>query len=308
MRCVTSGVSTARRPPSERQIMKRILLLLSLGLVIGSGAVIRAQQGGGVGPGPGEPIWRRYTVKDEEFSVSLPTLPVLTTTQAPRKSDRKLRFVRRLRTTLNDVYFTIDAFENPNPQQSVEEFVDELGPVSEYKFDPATKRHLTIDGFDGTEYSSADNGFIVMVQFLATEKHLYRFAAIGREAQRRTMMEFFSSIKLGKALGGVEVSEDTDRIYAGREVDVKARIVKMPEAGYTKAARKNGIEGTVVLKTVFAKNGEVRNIRVITGLPDGLTEQAIEAAKKVKFTPAMKDGKPVSMWMQLEFNFSSPQN
>jgi TonB family protein len=62
----------------------------------------------------------------------------------------------------------------------------------------------------------------------------------------------------------------------------------------------------VVLKAVFAKNGEVQNIRVVSGLPDGLTEQAIEAAKKITFTPAMKNGQPVSMWFQLEFNFSSP--
>jgi outer membrane biosynthesis protein TonB len=50
----------------------------------------------------------------------------------------------------------------------------------------------------------------------------------------------------------------------------------------------------------------VTNIRVVTGLPDGLTEQAIEAAKKIKFIPATRNGRPVSMWFQLEFNFSSP--
>jgi hypothetical protein len=47
----------------------------------------------------------------------------------------------------------------------------------------------------------------------------------------------------------------------------------------------------------------VENIRVVSGLPYGLTEQAIASARKIKFTPAMKDGKPVSMWMQLEYNF-----
>jgi TonB family protein len=123
------------------------------------------------------------------------------------------------------------------------------------------------------------------------------------------MIDFFSSIKLGKAPDGIEVSEDSaKRIYPGREVDVKARILKTPDPGYTKAARKNGTTGIVILKVVLAKNGEVKNIRVVSGLPDGLTEQAIETAKKIKFTPAMKDGKPVSMWMQLEFNFSSLPN
>jgi TonB family protein len=119
------------------------------------------------------------------------------------------------------------------------------------------------------------------------------------------MKEFFSSIKLGKDQDGVEVSEYTgERIYTGREVDVKARLLTRPEPSYTQDARKNGIEGTVVLKVIFAKDGQVTNIRTVAGLPYGITEQAIKAARKIKFTPAMKEGKPVSMWMQLEYNFT----
>jgi len=77
-----------------------------------------------------------------------------------------------------------------------------------------------------------------------------------------------------------------------------------PQPSYTEDARKNEISGTVVLKVVFSKNGQVTNIRTVFGLPYGLTEQAIKAARKIKFTPAMKEGKPVSMWMQLEYNFN----
>ena len=60
----------------------------------------------------------------------------------------------------------------------------------------------------------------------------------------------------------------------------------------------------VILKCVFASNGSITNIRVVSGLPYGLTERAIDAARKIKFIPAMKDGKCVSMWMQLEYNFN----
>ena len=283
--------------------MKRILLLLSLCFIVGSGAVIRSQQnGGGTGPGP---TWRQYTVKDEEFSVTLPRPPELTTTQAARKSDGKVRQQKQLRTVFVTGVYTIVAFENPEPKQSLEQFVAEVIQTGENTYDRATRRPLTIDGFDGIEYSAADNVSAAIVQFFATEKHLYRFLAVGPVADRRAMTEFFSSIKLGKESDGIQVSESiSETVYRGREVDVKARIVKMPQPGYTKAARENAIQGTVVLKCVFAKNGEVTNIRVVQGLPDGLTEQAIEMAKKIKFTPAMKDGKPVSMWMQLEFNFS----
>ena len=291
--------------------MKRILLLLFLWLVIASGAVIQAQNIGGGSMGI---TWHRYTVKDEEFSVTLPTDPAMATTKVARKSDGKLRLEKRLKTAYDGVSFTIEAFENPKPKQSLEQFISEVGLTGEYEFDPATKRSLTINGFDGIEYSTANKTPAAIVQFLATEKHLYRFIASGPGLERHAN-QFFSTIKLGKGPeGSIEVSDgpgiplpapNTDeKIYAGKEVDVKARLLTSPAPRYTADAQKNQITGTVILKVVFAKNGQVQNIRVASGLPYGLTEEAINAASKVKFTPAMKDGKPVSMWFQLEYNFA----
>jgi TonB family protein len=285
--------------------MKRNLLLLSVGLLIGSAAVIRSQQGGGIGPGIGPgPSWLRYTAKNEEFSVTLPVVPAMTTASIPRKSDGKFRGLKRLTTVFNRVDYTIECFENPEPKQSLAQFFEELGPIGEYKDDPATRRRVTIDGFDGIEFSAEKNDVAVMVQYVATEKHLYRFIARGPVTERLAVTEFFSSIKLGKDPQGTEVAEYlSEKIYVGREVDVKARLLTKPEPSYTEDARKNEISGTVVLKVVFSKSGQVTNIRTVAGLPYGLTEQAIKAARKIKFTPAMKDGQPVSMWMQLEYNF-----
>jgi len=55
---------------------------------------------------------------------------------------------------------------------------------------------------------------------------------------------------------------------------------------------------------VFSKTGRVENIKVHQGLPYGLTKQSIDAARKIEFVPAVKDGKAVSMLIQLEYNFS----
>jgi TonB family protein len=93
------------------------------------------------------------------------------------------------------------------------------------------------------------------------------------------------------------------KIYKNSEVTARARVFKREEPAYTDDARKNLVTGTVVLRCIFAADGRVRNIKVIKGLPNGLTERAIEAARLIKFIPATKDGKPVSMWMQLEYNF-----
>jgi TonB family protein len=95
-----------------------------------------------------------------------------------------------------------------------------------------------------------------------------------------------------------------DKIFTGREVTSKARLISKPEPQYTEDARKNQITGTVVLKVVFSSNGSVTNIRTVSGLPYGLTERAIAAARQIKFVPATKDGHQVSMWMQLEYNFN----
>lgn len=97
---------------------------------------------------------------------------------------------------------------------------------------------------------------------------------------------------------------DYSRIFTGKEVTSKARLISKPEPQYTEDARKNQITGTVVLKCVFSSNGTVSNIRTVSGLPYGLTERAIAAAKQIKFVPATKDGHQVSMWMQLEYNFN----
>jgi len=96
---------------------------------------------------------------------------------------------------------------------------------------------------------------------------------------------------------------DGNRVYTGKEVDKKARVLRKPEPKYTKDARKHGIEGTVILRVVFASTGRVTNIHVSSGLPDGLTDRSIEVAQRINFEPAIKDGHPVSMWFELQYNY-----
>jgi TonB family protein len=108
----------------------------------------------------------------------------------------------------------------------------------------------------------------------------------------------------GGGPGGGGGGTDYNRIFRSSEVNSRARVLDKPEPQYTEAARKNQITGTVVLRAVFSSSGSVTNISTIRGLPDGLTERAISAAKQIRFVPAQKDGHPVSMWMQLEYNFN----
>jgi TonB family protein len=96
----------------------------------------------------------------------------------------------------------------------------------------------------------------------------------------------------------------TSPIYKGRDVTTKVKLLSKPEPVYTQAARNEQITGTVVLRCVFASDGTVKHILVLQALPNGLTQQSIVAAKQIKFVPATINGKPVSMWMQLEYNYN----
>jgi TonB family protein len=108
----------------------------------------------------------------------------------------------------------------------------------------------------------------------------------------------------GGGPGGGGGGTDYNKVFSSKDVTSRARVLEKPEPQYTEAARKNQVTGTVVLKAVFSSSGTVTNISTIRGLPDGLTERAIAAAKQIRFVPAQKDGRNVSMWMQLEYNFN----
>jgi len=92
-------------------------------------------------------------------------------------------------------------------------------------------------------------------------------------------------------------------VFSGKDVTTKARILSKPEPQYTDEARAKAVSGTVVLRCVFTADGVVKHLLVVRGLPAGLTEQSIGAARRIKFVPATKDGRSVSTYMQLEYHF-----
>jgi TonB family protein len=94
---------------------------------------------------------------------------------------------------------------------------------------------------------------------------------------------------------------DGERIYSSKEVDERLRILKKPTPGFTREARRNGTRGFVVLEAILAADGAVKHIEVLTGLPDGLSQKAIEAARQIKFRPAVKDGKQVSVLVEVRY-------
>ncbi len=81
------------------------------------------------------------------------------------------------------------------------------------------------------------------------------------------------------------------------------QILEKPKPVYTAEARAQKIEGAVVLDVVFAASGEVRVMGVVRGLGHGLDENAIDAARHIRFAPATQSGTPVDQRVQLHVVF-----
>jgi TonB family protein len=81
------------------------------------------------------------------------------------------------------------------------------------------------------------------------------------------------------------------------------RVTYQPDPEYSEEARKAKYQGTCVLWLVVGPDGKPRDIRVARSLGLGLDEKAIEAVKTWKFEPAMKDGKPVAVQINVEVSF-----
>ena len=63
------------------------------------------------------------------------------------------------------------------------------------------------------------------------------------------------------------------------------------------------ISGTVLVNLWVDQNGIPRDVRVVRGIGKGLDEKAVEAVSKYRFKPAMEDGQPVPVELNMEINF-----
>ncbi|MDP5169467.1 MAG: M56 family metallopeptidase [Bacteroidia bacterium] len=94
------------------------------------------------------------------------------------------------------------------------------------------------------------------------------------------------------------------------EVDVAPVPINLAEVkgeiGYPTEAKEQKIEGLVVARILIGKDGSYLDHKFVKS-DNELLEQAVAVhVKDLKFEPATKDGVPVSMWVNIPFNFKLP--
>ena len=86
--------------------------------------------------------------------------------------------------------------------------------------------------------------------------------------------------------------------------DVKAPVVQhRVDPVYPDMARKTRVAGIVIVEAIINKDGSVEQVKVIKGLPMGMSESAVEAVKQWKFKPGTLNGEPVDVIFNLTVNF-----
>ncbi len=98
----------------------------------------------------------------------------------------------------------------------------------------------------------------------------------------------------GPSLGAVRLTggiSPPEKIYA-------------PTPRYTEEGRQSRTQGVVILEAVVDTDGNVHDVKVLKGLPHGLSESAVETAREWKYKPARLDGRPVAVFLNLTIRFS----
>lgn len=91
---------------------------------------------------------------------------------------------------------------------------------------------------------------------------------------------------------------------APASVTIRPKTLNSVRPQYSEIARRNQTQGVVMIRILVGADGDVKQAKVTKGLPDDLNERAVEAAFKLKFQPAMRDGVAVdyTLPIQVEFN------
>ena len=300
-----------------------LTLVLSSAFVGGAQAQSSSPDSLPVSSRENDAVWQRATLDEEEISFLTPVSPTVIVQSGDHLffegSDEKVLEERKYSGYSNGFIFAVDSYKVKNPQNLLKDMLDNIPTYLRHE------RDLTLDGFSGKQYRMSGS-YYGQVYYFAASKHVYVITLAVSDEANPSLTRFFSSLRLGDRKGAAATiarptkkrepnvapsttvsdvqASDQEQVFRPSLVSHKAVVIWRPEPIYTDEARQNQVTGTVVLRAIFDSNGYVSRIRVVSGLANGLTENAVEAARSIRFFPAVKDGKFVSQYIQIEYNFN----
>lgn len=100
------------------------------------------------------------------------------------------------------------------------------------------------------------------------------------------------------------LGEERDVVMTEDTVDQPPRPVQQVAPSYPAKARSRNVEGSVTLAVLVREDGAVGDVRVLSSEPQGVFEQSAMAAVRAwRFEPAMYQGEPVALRLQIVMPF-----
>jgi TonB family protein len=89
-----------------------------------------------------------------------------------------------------------------------------------------------------------------------------------------------------------------------RTADVSPpKVLHRVDARYTREARANGIQGTVLIEVAVDERGTPESVSVLSPIGFGLDSRAMDAVRQWRFRPALKEGRPIRSVTTVEVKF-----
>ncbi len=302
--------------------MKKIIIIFLLAILNFSNAHSQTDE---------KPNWRTYSSSFDDVLVDLPKAPRVDIVKNYSDSVKTSKY----RSLINDTYYFVFSEELGASDWSVrsvsKEFISQFTKAFEM---------IKIADYKGKSYKFKDNeGFYHKVIFLNSDKRAYTFHAVSQNENYAETDNFFNSItfqtkatkklsknqpteesskkpeSVGKPAGGIardeqskigESAQNTSdkpvtTIDKPTEKETRLKILSNPLPSFTEMARLYDVCGTILVSVTFLGDGTIGDVTPTKKLPFGLTQNAIKAAKAIKFQPAMLDGKPITVSKMVQY-------
>src|SRR2546421_28087 len=252
--------------------------------------------------------WIGFVPQDEDFTATIPAGPTMRNYpvyNSPHDKREKVLAHHEYSGYGDGLIFIIDSYKAEHPEKLS---TNQLNLVNETDVFQRIQLGDVMAELFRTIVPSRTASYTKHTLRFMTQKHLYVIGLMTIEENNPAVDRFITGIRMRNSSDRVtpiapRAETTSSNIWNAKDVTRKAIVVWKSEPWYTQAARAHRVVGTVVVQAVFGENGYVTDITVVRGLKDGLDENAIEAARNIRFFPAEKDGQRVSQRMLLEYNF-----
>ncbi len=224
---------------------------------------------------------------------------------------------------------TLLSFETYKAKQSA---LDAITDSDEHSAKFLTKNadwsKLKKEGYKLKQLNYGNKNFTAIRQYFSSKNRIYVLTVANRDGETAAMKRFFDSLIFKpdakneqiseairfanlkqsevEAITNAEPPKPPGNIFAKPTSDPNALplvIVSQPIPSFTSSAKRSFETGNIQVRLTFSDEGRVSKVGIIKDLNAGLLRQSLFSAIRMKFLPAEKDGKPITVSKIVEYSF-----